>query len=267
MEVSIVLDNNYKDKSGIVYVYEENSRVSLNVILVNDKGEISNRNNWVFDLLAENIFYTILEQIFNSYKGVKNYYFAMPGSRNRGIFNLTDFFEVSELLISEKFKDHKVDLHFINDVDAAVFGYSHDKLGEEESIKTRMGLFLPKQYPPGMGIYINDHQYTKKITFPGEIKNIYPDFEWDKLHVLSSSKRVKLISQLLVSTISMLAPDEFVVYSEYLSADDFNGILALVKKTLNDQFTSKIVLKQSIRDDLEKGMVLKIGQEEVISSV
>jgi hypothetical protein len=257
MEVSIVLDKNYKDKSGIVYAYENKGRVSLNVMLVNDKGEVTNRNNWTFDLLGENIFYTILEQIFNSYKGVKNYYFAMPGSRNRGIFNLTDFFEVSELLISEKFKDHKVDLHFINDVDAAVFGYSHDELGEEESIKTRMGLFLPKQYPPGMGIYINDHQYTKKITFPGEIKNIYPDYEWDKLHVLSSSKRVKLISQLLVSTISMLAPDELVVYSEYVSCEEFKGIIDLVDRTLNKQYHYKIILKQSIKDDLERGMVLK----------
>ncbi|MCT4660817.1 MAG: hypothetical protein N4A40_03075 [Tissierellales bacterium] len=262
-----MLDKNYKDKSGIVYAYENKGRVSLNVMLVNDKGEVTNRNNWTFDLLGENIFFTILEQIFKSYKGIKNYYFAMPGSSDRGVFHLTDFFEISESLMREKIKAYDLDICFINDVDAAVFGYSHEKLDEEETLKKIVGVFIPKEYPPGMGIYFNNYLDTKESTFPGEIKNMYPDFEWDKLYYLSSSKRVEVISQLLISSISLLAPDEFVVYSEYLSADDFNGILALVKKTLNDQFTSKIVLKQSIRDDLEKGMVLKIGQEEVISSV
>lgn len=262
-----MLDKNYKDKSGIVYAYENKGRVSLNVMLVNDKGEVTNRNNWTFDLLGENIFFTILEQIFKSYKGIKNYYFAMPGSSDRGVFHLTDFFEISESKIRDKTKSYDVELHFSNDVDAAVFGYSNDKVDEEETLKTTIGLFIPKEYPPGMGININDPLFKNKTNLPGEIKNLYPDFQWDRLYSLSIKERVELISRLLISSISLLAPDELVLYSEYISADEFNDILTLVKKTLNDQFASKITLKQSIKEDLEKGMVLKVGKEDVISSV
>jgi hypothetical protein len=249
------MTNEYKkEKAFLVYAIEEKTKVSLYTMIMDREGNISEKSNWSLDTLTSKLFGSILTEVFESDTDVKKCFIAVPGVRDGDEFITSDFFKVDSQYIEKFSIKYDIEIHLMNDIDTAVIGYFSEHSQDEKNGKIA-GLYLPRNYAPGTGFIIGDRKTTENLRIPGEIKLLYPEIGWENFYKLNEKRKFDIIAKLCNGIMGMISPDTLVIYSDYLENDDIERVISKMKNTEGAIVPADIVLKNGIKEDLEKGIV------------
>lgn len=159
---------------------------------------------------------------------------------------IIDGFIVVIIQIPYNFLNHykeryKVTVIFVNDINAAVNGYYHNKL-KNNKIESVVGIVFDRVHLPCAGIVIKGEIYTEKSNFAGEVAYMPIGIDWLKLNYHDNEQVCKSIGKLISIISCVLVPRSFVVYGDFSEEDYELGMIKIALealKTIEGIFVNK----------------------------
>lgn len=252
----MIIRNKFYDATKcIIYTLEERSRISMNIILLRDDGCRSITNNWTFDILTEDLFESIISNILFKYKNLKFCLVGLPGlSCENKIFS-EDFLKLSSSFFKEVPRGSDLKIMFVNDVNAATYGYTKIENPYSNS-NTTVGIFLPENFGPRAGIIINNRIYEGDFNGAGEVKHILPGMDCENFSPKSELGMKLIVSQLILSVNSILSPTEIIVFSDYISNELWESITKYIYEIIGVACKAKIRMNRDFKEYFETGLLL-----------
>lgn len=244
----------------ILYAYEKEDDYILKSIVADSFGSyIYEKEEKVKEINSVKL-ETILEELLANYPTIKVLTLGLPGVENKKTIRSLDFAKNIEEGFVEKIEEYlAIKVSFVNDINAAIYGYYNSKDCFQENI---VGIFFPKNFSPGAGIIINGEIYTGTVNFAGEIGNLPVKIPWNQLYKNSRQEIVMQIESMLSIIICVLAPKRLVLYSKYLEQSMIEDFLILCNEKYGNFYVPKIELCQNLDTDIKNGLAT-ITQENI----
>jgi len=204
--------------------------------------------------LSLEAFDAALDPIIDQHPQIKALGFGLPGLEYSGTLVVHDY----PALLGKPFVKHfeeryKIPVFFENDVNAAVLGLESSASSQSAEVY----IYFPQKYPPGAGIRLNGHVLKGKHNFAGEVS--YLPLGVKGLELAENFELCcNYISQILSSISSVLDPDMFVLFAEFLGPKHLEEIRSRFTKLLPAHITPEIRLSKDFSKDFEKGLFVRI---------
>lgn len=142
---------------------------------------------------------------------IKGISIGIPGVEVEGILKMSDHPQLIGVHLRKEIAlEFQLPVTIENDINAAVLGYAAKQDGKNESI---VGIYYPRDFPPGSGIWLNGQIVRGRNGFAGEIKYLPLTAKWHEVPV-SEIDLAKNMSEVIQTIISMYDPNEIVIYTE-----------------------------------------------------
>ncbi|MDO5377789.1 MAG: hypothetical protein Q4G52_05585 [Clostridia bacterium] len=176
--------------------------------------------------------------------------FALPGEAEGDRLFISDF----EALMGERFlprirERYRVETLFENDVNAAALGYASEA-GENGVCA---GIYLPRRFPPGAGLIVGGSILHGHGHFAGEIAYIHGVRAWMALDYGDAERVLAMLSELLVALACVAAPENVVLYGDFLTEETAKALEGRVKARLEGKFAMRIACRTDMAPDMERG--------------
>lgn len=152
-----------------------------------------------------------IHQLISAEPRIGSISIGIPGVEAEGILKMLDYPPLLGVNLHKELT-HEFHLPIIieNDINAAVLGYVHqqDKMGQSV-----VGVYYPKGFPPGSGIWLNGQLIRGRNGFAGEIKYLPLTAKWDRVPV-AEIDCVENMAEVAQTIISMYDPHEIVIYTD-----------------------------------------------------
>lgn len=209
----------------------------------------------VFEEIHEDSFGELLACAFLAYPSIQVIAFGLPGEEKDGRIHISDF----PMLVGDTFlKYYEAKFHvpvlFENDINAAVNGYCHSRaVGITEG--AIVGIYIPQTFNPGCGLIINGNVFTGKLNFAGEIGAMPIGVDWQAVDYGNEEEITDAIAKAVSVICCILAPEEVVIYAEFLRAGSEMKIKKKAEQLLEHTFEVNIEVSFAFEADYEQGMI------------
>ncbi len=238
----------------VIYGHQKDNNNLIRMLVVNLVGDTVYREEMFLDKIMPESFDDMIEHGLRKFPSIELLGFGLPGEEEDGIITLNDYVDIIGPVFMKRVKDKfKLQVSFVNDINAAINGYYHYKsLGNYDSI---VGLYFPRIYNPGAGIVIKGEIFTGKSSFAGEIGALPIGIDWLTLDYQDGERVTREIAKLLSIFSSILAPDLFVLYGDFLSSELSDKIKNKAEVMLGGLFSVHITISDKFEEDFELGMI------------
>lgn len=236
----------------IIYMHEQNKEDTAFVCISNLYGEVIEKNEKTMIQVENNSFNYLIEEMILKYPNIKVISFGMPGVEVDGRLLISDYKELRNQCftsyIQEKFQ---LPVIFENGINAAVEGYCYSNgVPEEQCV---IGIYFPRKYPLGAGIYINGNIYKGRSGLAGEIKYLPLEIDWENFDY-NRGQMKEIIIKTVLSFNCMYNPDIIVLYGEEIG----ESIIGEIKRRCNSEIEKimipEIVISKKFNYDFEIGV-------------
>lgn len=238
----------------VIYGHQKDNNNLIRMLVVNLVGDTVYREEGFFKKINVDSFDEMIEQGLRKYPSIELIGFGLPGEEEDGIITLNDYEDIIGPFFMKHIKEKfKLQASFVNDINAAINGYYHYKsLGNYDSL---VGLYFPRIYNPGAGIVIKGEIFTGKSSFAGEIGALPIGIDWLTLDYLKEEEAADKIAKLVAVFSTILAPDLFVLYGDFLTAELGEKIKKKAEAILGGLFLIHLTVSDKFEDDFELGMI------------
>lgn len=241
--------------SAIIFGFTIGGKNYIKILVTNLLGESIYEEKYIFKEISCDSFNNILDGVFNKYPTIEVIAFGLPGAEENGVITINDYPNIVGDIFMKHYKGrYKVPVIFINDINAAVNGYYHNKL-DNNYMHTVVGLVFNRVHLPGAGIVINGDIHTGKSNFAGEFSYMPIDIDWINIDYYDSEVVSDCIGKLISIMSCIIAPDQFVLYGDFFGDDSEKLIKEKAERILNNKFEINIVTSKDFERDYELGMI------------
>jgi cellobiose-specific phosphotransferase system component IIB len=232
------------DEILTLILIRNSARVHVGYRLFGKNNEILEDNEIIKNNITLEDIFDVIDTILLTHHHIEVIGIATPGIINDGIVDKTCIHGLDLMNMSEEFqKKYKQKLVLCNDVNSFAVGY-HACQSKYHNISV---LFQPVSAYSGVGHIINDELLVGRCSLAGEIQ--YQPLELSKSK-LELNKTVEgtyeLISQTIISMISMVGPELIVVASSLLSSVE--RLRNIIKQTIPEKYIPDIVQMDYVQD-------------------
>lgn len=241
--------------AAIVFGYTKSDNNYIKILVINLLGNCIYEEEKVFENVKDDSFNHILDELFAKYPTIELISFGLPGAEENGVITINDYpYIVGDTFLNHYKERYKVSVTFINDINAAVYGYYHNNLSDYYP-QTVVGLVFNRVYLPGSGIVIKGEIHTGKSNFAGEIAFMPLGIDWLKINYYDIEEMSEAIGKVVAMMSCVIAPDNFVIYGDFWSEDSAIKIKEKAEKNLNNHFQVNIVVCNKYEEYYKKGMI------------
>lgn len=238
----------------LLFGYQNENRNLIRVRVLNLFGECVYTEEQNFGEILCDSFDPMLDRAFQAAGRASILVLGLPGVEEDGVITKNDY----RGLIGNTFLKHcreqyKVPVLFVNDVNAAVFGYS-GRIGAEAEQAAVAAVYFPRLYSPGLGLVIGGKIYTGERRLAGEIGHLPIGVDWLHLRYGDRDKFAEAAARLLAAVACITAPKRVILYGDFLGEADTGEIREQTRKLLHGDFTFALETAASLEPDLETGL-------------
>ncbi len=220
--------------------------------VINLRGEVVERKEQIlYDVNLES-FDLYIEDLLNRYPTIQVIYFGIPGEEVKQRLVICDYEKLRDQSLSGYISDQfHIPVICENDINAAINGYCYkNEIRKDQCV---VGLYFPEKYPPGAGVYLDNHIYKGRDGLVGEIKYLPLGINWDTFDF--DPEKVQDIIVKTVQTFQCLYnPNKIILYGD--------GVKSNIKELLENRCRSKvekmmvtdIILSNELHLDFEEGI-------------
>lgn len=177
---------------------------------------------------------------------------GIPGAERNGDFLIMDYdiFD-NPAFFTDMTKPYNIPVHFENDINAAVFGYSQNHhIRDNDCIA---GLYVLRQHPCGSCICIGNKIYRGRHGLAGELKYLPIGIDWTILP-LSEDEQLCMIGKLLISLLCTYDPSEVLIYCDQFEEAFLKDCLKQHMEASGLPFLPELIIKSDIQNDVAVGI-------------
>lgn len=238
----------------VIYGYQKDNGNLIRLLVINLFGECIRRIETSIENVQVSSFGRYIDAVKKDYPAIGAIVFGLPGVEENGIVTTNDYSSlVGDAFMDYYQKKYNVPVLFFNDVNAAVKGY-FSRLSEKDICV--VGIYFPRIYSPGAGMVIGGRIHTGAHHFAGEIGHLPAGVNWTKLDYTAPSVFCKAIGELLNIYCRIVAPDEMVLYGDFLDETHIPVIKAHTETMLHHSFPVLVTSSRDFGADFEHGMII-----------
>ncbi|AIQ47291.1 transcriptional regulator [Paenibacillus sp. FSL R7-0273] len=235
----------------VIYLKENQGQRVASAAVINLENRTVSQQEYVLPAFEQQYFAEIISSFLIACPQVKVIGMGIPGQIVNGRIVVASHQELEgAALIEELEQQFQLPVIVENDVNAAVFGYQATR-GEADG-QSITGIYFPKKYPPGMGIYLNGTIIRGKNGMAGEIKFLPHRIDW------YAERREEVLleaaSRIIQSVNAVLAPDQIVVYQEITAAEQWLDFWKSYQAREPMPHDPEVILSNTFQADYEAGM-------------
>jgi predicted NBD/HSP70 family sugar kinase len=234
----------------IIYAREVNEMVHVKLAITDTFSRKIHEDDFYFSNLMENDLIKIVSEVKESYPSLGSVLLGFPGIIEDDKILSSDFTSFSTNFITDIKNNFEIDLMFLNDINAATYGYS-----QMENEKDVVGLYFPENFNPGAGIVLDQEVHFGVRGFAGEVGHIKLGVPWTDLSQKDQSTIVTQIASLGTIVSSMIAPETIILYGEYIDSSHCDLIQEKINASFNGLFEIELVYRESLMSDFEVGLL------------
>lgn len=239
----------------VIYGYQKDNGNLIRLLVINLFGECIRRIEASIENVQVSSFGRYIDAVRKDYPAIGAIVFGLPGVEENGVVTTNDYGSlVGGAFMDYYQKKYNVPVLFFNDVNAAVKGYF--SRSSERDLNCVVGIYFPRIYSPGAGLVIGGRIYPGAHHFAGEIGNLPPGTDWTKIDYANAAVFCKAISELLVLYCRIVAPDQIVLYGDFLDDSHIPVIKAHTETMLSHSFPVHVTSSRDFGADFEQGMII-----------
>ena len=262
-----------KGRPAAVYRYEERVRMALSVCMYEKNGEDTAVCS-VCDLYGDVVetvelhlrepdvesFDGVIGQMITAYPAVCVVGFGIPGESVDGRMVASDYERLGGSDLCGHVRERFGVAAFIqNDINAAVAGYcARRKVAAEEIVA---GIYLPKKYGPGVGVWVNGGLLCGRDGLVGEVACLPLGVDWKR--PVSGEVRMDTLVRIAQTCIIMYNPHRLVIYGEVDAERAARMLKEAMCTPVERMMLPNIRWISDIRTDFEEG-ILRMGLNRIL---
>ncbi len=251
--------NNFYQCTAVIYGYNKNNKDFITMIVTDIFGKCILRESATMENITDSSFESLLDEAFNEFPMIRIIAFGLPGEENDGVILYNDYKEiVGDSFIKHYENRYQVPVLFVNDVNAAVYGYYHRKVYPDKNV---VGIFFPRKYKPGAGIIINGEIYAGLQGFAGEVGFIPNGVKWNELDYQNDNAVLEAVSNVITILSCVVAPDRFVLYGDFFHDGSKDMLEHRIHEMLKNKYAIFIEISSELANDIEYGLICKASRE------
>ncbi|WP_410768896.1 ROK family protein [Fontibacillus sp. BL9] len=235
----------------VIYLNEKQGNDVVVATVVNLQETVLWREEFCIPLFEHKPFYEMISLIIGNHPSIKVIGIGIPGQSVDGEIKVTSHELLQGVRMIEDLQSRfGLPVVLENDVNAALTGYcAQNETKENQCI---LGVYFPKSYPPGMGIYADGKVVRGKDGLAGEIKYLPIDVDWK--YPLESEKFIEVVCTIIHMINVILAPDKIVMYQSQMDNDTWNRFWEAYKSEHFMPSNPEVIVLDSFHEDFEAGM-------------
>lgn len=193
----------------VLMLNEQQGKDMLVLNVVNLFGECIEKEEHAMPQYNYKEFDNVIRRALNRFPQVSGIGIGIPGQSENGQITVSSHKNLKGVRLVEHLQaEFMLPVLLENDINAAVNGYcSHYIDNVETSV---VGIYFPKNYPPGMGIYLNGSIEGGQYGMAGEIKYLPLQADWGSN--LSDQNFIDVFCRITHIANVILAPNKIVIY-------------------------------------------------------
>lgn len=254
-----IYNDNYK-QSIIIYGYQDNNKNLFHMLVVDSFGVCLSRKKGYIEHVMNNSFDPWIKAAFQSYANICTIVFGLPGAEENGVIYVHDYPDIiGDQFISYYQEKYGVSVIYENDINATTLGFYSRQ--NKATVQTVVGLYYPRIYGPGAGTVIMGEIYRGCRNFAGEVGWIPLIPSWKDLNYDDPEEVLLMLRQIVVMYCCILAPENIVIYGDFLNNDILCSLIEQVRTLLNGNFIPDISFERSLERDFELGLIQLVLKE------
>lgn len=180
---------------------------------------------------------------------------GLPGVEVDGVMAVIDYPALKGLRMREQLEASTgLPVCLVNDINAAVSGYGMT-LGQDAKDETVVGIYWPRNYPPGAGILLKGELYKGRDGLAGEISCAF-----DRSTCIPEEVSAGQVAEKIVSFVRFWNPHRIVLYHEGITTGMEGEIRSLCAVSLPERFMPELILGRPLREDYRCGVHALAGK-------
>lgn len=180
---------------------------------------------------------------------------GLPGVEVDGVMAVIDYPALKGLRMREQLEASTgLPVCLVNDINAAVSGYGMT-LGQDAKDETVVGIYWPRNYPPGAGILLKGELYKGRDGLAGEISCAF-----DRSTCIPEEVSAGQVAEKIVSFVRFWNPHRIVLYHEGITTGMEGEIRSLCVVSLPERFMPELILGRPLREDYRCGVHALAGK-------
>lgn len=179
---------------------------------------------------------------------------GLPGVEVDEVMAVIDYPALKGLRLREVLgKAVGLPIYLVNDINAAVSGYGMS-LGSSVKQETVVGIYWPRNYPPGAGILLNGVLYKGRDGLAGEISCAF-----DCSSYSPQGDIVEQMTEKIVDFVRFWNPHRIVLYHEEITPVVETAIRCLCAEAIPERFLPELIFDRKLREDYRRGVRAMAG--------
>lgn len=229
--------------------YEEKGTTRMEVNVENLFGDTVFSDRLVCQEVSLNFLLETIKQYQVLYPQLSLVVMGLPGVEVDGVMAVVDYPALKGVRLREQLETATgLSVCLVNDINAAISGYGMT-LGESARQETVIGIYWPRNYPPGAGILLNGKLYKGRDGLAGEISCLF-----DRGLYQPAGLSVAQVAEKIVHFVRFWNPHCMVLYLEGIGTDREAEIRHLCAASLPERFMPELVLGRPLREDYRRGI-------------
>lgn len=205
-----------------------------------------------FDKIQISSFEAMLDLCLQQYPSIRTVSFSLPGVERDGVIVMNDYKELEGIPFSEHFqKKYQLQVIIENDVNAAILGYSK----QLSSLPVIVGIYFPKQFPPGAGIMIDGKVLKGYCGYAGEVGLLPIGVDWVTLDYNNPHEVGAAIAKLISIFCGIINPDHVVLYGNFLSEAFVEAIMQEIPPSPLRTIFPYVNIQSDLDSDIITGLI------------
>ncbi|WP_312644693.1 ROK family protein [Hydrogenoanaerobacterium sp.] len=239
----------------ILYAHQKNNQNFICMRVLDLLGSCRYSEEQYFDTVLCDGFDEMMERAFAMVGNIGVIGFGLPGEEDDSSITISDYPDLIGKDFIQRYRErYKVPVVFVNDINAAVFGYYQRSSERNGTNGTVAGLYFPRLYRPGMGLIIDGSIYHGSQHFAGEIGYLPFGVEWDRFDYENKAALYGSVAHLLAIVCCTVAPEKLILYGDFFTEEDAPCIKTKTEKRLHGGFSVHIETSTSFETDYEYGL-------------
>lgn len=238
----------------VMCFYEEAGENRMELGVENLLGDIVSSEKVACHEVSQELLLETIRRYQEKYPHLALVMMGLPGVEVDGVMAVIDYPALKGLRLREQLESSTgLPIYLVNDINAAVSGYGM-VLGQAVRQETVVGIYWPRNYPPGAGILLNGNLYKGRDGLAGEISCAF-----DRSTCVPKEITVEQVAEKIVSFVRFWNPHRIVLYHEGIIPCMEAEIRSMCADSLPERFMPDLILGRPLRKDYRLGVHALVG--------